>query len=115
MHIVFERSREMKKKLIVMTTACLAAVSLFAETETVNGIEWTYQVSDGKASISTGNCSDNSCSWSDAAIPTSTTGSIEIPSSLGGYPVTSIGVAAFRYCSKLTCVTIPNSVTSIVR
>ena len=45
------------------------------------------------------------------------TGHLTIPESVtyGGisYPVTSIGNAAFQYCTSLTSVTIPNSVTKI--
>ncbi|MBQ9077660.1 MAG: leucine-rich repeat protein [Muribaculaceae bacterium] len=45
------------------------------------------------------------------------TGSINIPSSVtyngSTYSVTSIGDSAFRFCSNLTSVTIPNSVTTI--
>jgi hypothetical protein len=37
---------------------------------------------------------------------------MEIPSTINGYPVTSIGNVAFEQCS-LTSVTIPNSVTNI--
>ena len=41
-------------------------------------------------------------------------GDITIPSTLGGYPVTSIGdEAAFRDCTSFTTVDIPDSVTSI--
>ena len=40
-------------------------------------------------------------------------GAITIPSQINGKPVTSIGGAAFYYCSSLTSITIPNSVTSI--
>src|SRR5450830_1067881 len=40
-------------------------------------------------------------------------GAVVIPSTLGGYPVTTIGNGAFFDCLKLTSVTIPNSVTSI--
>jgi hypothetical protein len=40
-------------------------------------------------------------------------GSVTIPSTIGGIPVTSIGSNAFFYCYNITSVTIPNSVTSI--
>ena len=40
-------------------------------------------------------------------------GNVTIPSTLGGYSVTSIGESAFMYRKGITGVTIPNSVTSI--
>ncbi|MEI6796197.1 MAG: leucine-rich repeat protein, partial [Methanomassiliicoccales archaeon] len=40
-------------------------------------------------------------------------GAIIIPSTLGGYSVVAIGSNAFKNCTSLTSVTIPNSVTSI--
>lgn len=40
-------------------------------------------------------------------------GDISIPAALGSYPVTCIGYKAFRNCTSLTSVTIPDSVTSI--
>ena len=47
----------------------------------------------------------------------SLSGAINIPASVEynrtTYPVTEIGKEAFRYCTGLTSVTIPNSVTSI--
>ena len=75
-------------------------------TDPSTGIKWTYTVSNGKASLGGG-------STSSTAVPGSTTGALSIPSTLGGYPVTSIGEYAFWSCSGLTSVTIPNSVTSI--
>ena len=60
---------------------------------------YTYEVSNGEATITDVN--------------TSISGDITIPSTLGGCPVTSIGVGAFAYCSSLNDVTIPGSVTSI--
>ena len=60
---------------------------------------YTYSVSGGKATITD--------------VGTSISGDITIPSTLGGYPVTSIGEDAFYGCRSLTSVTIGNSVTSI--
>jgi hypothetical protein len=91
-------------KSIFAAVALCAALSLYADTETVDGIMWRYQVSDGKATIYNNGAS---------AIPTSTTGAITIPATLGDYPVTSIGDRAFSGCSGLASVTIPDSVISI--
>lgn len=61
---------------------------------------YTYEVSDGKATITD---MDES-----AAV-----GDISIPSELGGYPVTAIGKEAFYSCDALTSVIIPDGVTEI--
>ena len=92
--------------LALMGTFCVAGRA-WSYTATVNGITWTYTLGkDGEASLGGG-------SSSSPAISKSTTGAITIPSTLGGYKVTSIGDGAFSWCIGLTRVTIPYSVTSI--
>ena len=54
---------------------------------------------------------------SDATItdfaPKNYAGALEMPSTLGGFAVTSIGDQAFTNCTSLTSIIIPASVTSI--
>ncbi len=76
------------------------------ETETVDGVAWKYTVLNGKATISSG-------IFATSAIPASTSGMLSVPSELGGCPVVTIGESAFYGCSKLTGVTIPESVAVI--
>ena len=59
----------------------------------------TYTVSNGKATVT--GCDGD------------VTGTVTIPSTLGGYPVTAIGYAAFDECEDMTGVVIPNGVTTI--
>ena len=40
-------------------------------------------------------------------------GAVTIPSAVNGLPVASIGSSAFKYCTNLTSVTIPDGVRSI--
>ena len=102
--IALERNNEMTKRLMMAAAAVAAAFGVWADTETVGGITWTYRVVDDEAEI----YNDGS-----SAIPASTSGAITIPATLGGKPVTSIGERAFLLCNCLASVTIPDGVTSI--
>ena len=83
--------------IVLMCVLCVFAVPIKADAVTEG--YYTYEVSSGEATITD---VDNSIG-----------GDITIPSTLGGYPVTSIGSGAFENCTSLTAITIPNSVTSI--
>ncbi len=97
----------MKKFLAISLTVVLlisiCPMGLF--TFTVNAAAtyksgyYTYSVVGGNASIT----------YCDASI----SGAVTIPSTLGGYPVTSIDDSAFHNRTKLTSITIPDSVKSI--
>jgi len=75
-----------------LLVASLQAATVADLTFTLNGDGTEYSVSDCLGTAS---------------------GSLDIPSTYNGLPVTSIGDFAFQFCSSLTSVTIPNSVTSI--
>ena len=83
--------------IIGMLSGLLAALPIAASAATYGDL--TYSVSNGEVTIT--DCNQ------------SASGSIEIPSTLDGYPVTSIGEYAFYRCESLTSTTIPDSVTSI--
>lgn len=84
----------MKRLLTVLSLLCMIAVSAAAQAE--DG--FSYSISDGEATITayTGSAAE-----------------LILPDTLGGYPVTVIGVCAFRDCSALTRVVIPEGVKRI--
>lgn len=101
----------MKNLLSILFAVC--ALLLRAQTlqkEVVDGIEWTFTVSKGKATIG-GRASG--MAFDLVAIPESTSGKIVIPNMLGGYPVTRIGDSAFVNCKFITSVEIPEGVREV--
>ena len=89
------------KYLIPITLIITVLVTLFVVTNVYAETEgyFTYTVSGGEATITD--------------VDTSISGDVIIPSTLGGYPVTSLGDSAFSSCYELTSINIPDSVTSI--
>ena len=94
------------KKCLVLLLALVLVLSAIpaleeevkAECEQYGGVYYYYSVSDSEATIT------------DAS---NVSGAITLPSSLGGYPVASIGDRAFYYDSQLTEVIIPDGIATI--
>ena len=82
---------------LICVVACVLILPIEADAATEG--YYTYSVSNGEATIT--------------GVSTSISGAITIPSTLGGYHVTAIGESAFFECTRLTSVTIPDSVTTI--
>ena len=75
-------------KKMIMVFAVVSACCGWAATETVDGITWTYTVSNGEAVIGNG---------SGAALASQHSGEVSVPSILGNHPVSVINSKAFRY------------------
>ena len=93
----------MKTRLLTTLTAALLALSAWAASTKINGIYYKLNSTAKTATVTSGSSNYQ--------------GDITIPSTVtyGGttYSVTTIGEDAFRDCTGLTSITIPNSVTSI--
>ena len=99
------------KKLVTLLLATMCAVCTWAEDFEVNGIYYNI-LTDKTNEVEVKYRGSHYSSYSNEY-----SGSVTIPSTVTykdtTYSVTSIGYAAFAWCSSLTSITIPNSVTSI--
>ena len=76
------------------------------------GIRWHYElINDNEAEIHIDKVEYHL--WIFPSIPKETSGHVDVPGVMDGYPVTCIGRDALASCSGLTSVTIPSSVTNI--
>ena len=64
----------------------------------VNGYTWAFTIAGGGATIEYGN------GQGQRAVEPEPVGALEIPSELGGWPVTAIGCYAFYYCDQIRSV-----------
>ncbi len=92
--------------LALFTFSALAIGGARADTWTDpdTGYKWSYRIRGDVAEIYKSN--------SEAVSP-KPAGTMTLPSSLGGKPVTSLGASAFNGCGELVGVVIPNSLTNI--
>ena len=93
-------------------TAVTNDVTYYAKwrgTAVVGDYTYMYSVLNGQAEVGTGETGE----LSEAAISPAPSGTVVIPSTLGGYPVTGIGEYAFESCTGMTDVEIPESVVRI--
>lgn len=84
--------------VITLLIGMLPTVAIPTAAESIYG-DLTYQRENGEITIT--------------GCEKTVTGELVIPPEIGGYPVTTIGDYAFFYCSELTEITIPSSVTHI--
>ena len=104
--------RPARLKTILATVLAAAGLAVRAyvnpsdlQTETVGGITWSYAIADGCATVT---------SWNmQTAIPQQTSGAVEVPSTLGGCPVRTIGSYAFFQMGGITSLAIPEGVETI--
>lgn len=96
----------MKKKMKFILTCLLAVVLVLAGTLLLVPKERDATLADLSYTVTDGELTITDCR-------ASASGKLVIPSSIQGYPITSIGSGAFSYCTKLTSVTISSGITSI--
>lgn len=94
-------------KLCACICFVLASSLAVADNEEVDGIRWEYTIDNGEATVGF-----RPGYWG-CAIPSSTSGEIKIPNSLGGCPVVGIGNGAFSLCENITSVSLPETVRNI--
>lgn len=103
--------------LTIALSFCAFALNAATWTDETTGITWRYEeYGDGVAPTGAWNYYYDGgveVRVYTASIPQSTSGEIIIPSYINSKPVTAVGDYAFRDCSRITSIVIPDGVTSI--
>ena len=95
----FKGVKNMKKIILSVILVITAFMCFTFSASAEKDGYYTYSVSDGKATITD--------------VSSSISGAVNVPATLGGYKVTSIGYSAFEGCTNITSIRIPDSVTEI--
>ena len=88
----------------------LVTLTLCADTITIDGYSWPYEIQSNGVSI--GGTTSDGLHWVSATKP-QPKGDITIPSMVEGMPVIGIRYSALAYCRGLTSVVIPESIGTI--
>ena len=94
----------MKKLCTILAALTLVVLCFFltpAEADAASESDLTFELNSDGQSYYVSKCN------------TSASGSLTIPATYNGKPVTNIGVNAFYNCSRLTSVTIPASIERV--
>lgn len=86
------------KKSVMAAMLAAVAFGASAATEVVDGLTWSYNISDGKSTVT----GVSPC-----------VGDLIIPPVLGGCPVTDMRLSSAKYNKEITSLVIPNGVTRI--
>jgi len=84
--------------IFIIFTALFVSIFIIDASAAQSGY-YTYTVDSGRATITD--------------VDTSVSGAVSVPSSLGGYPVTEIGMNAFTWCENVTEIIIPEGIMTI--
>ena len=82
-------------KNIIKCFVMLFPLAMWAETQVIDGIEWSYSIENDEVTI--------------VDVPDSVSGEVKIPASINGCPVTYIGNDAFGNCHSMTLNVTPNT------
>lgn len=94
------------RKTILAAAGALMFASVLADTQTVDGVTWTYRIVNGGAEL-------YSETWYKTDVIPTPSGRVVVPDVLGGVPVTSIGRCALSDCPDMTELVLPETVKKI--